>query len=332
VVRLLVILVVMGALGWPVAASAATTWEQWQHLPGVVDVGGVRSDGKLVVMANGVMFLVGQDGSTTPFARGSDGFAGSPDAEPYFVVAPVLPPTTAGCAFETDDAFVLDLSSPPGLIRVDPAGHASRFASMPSMDTLNGIGIDTTGSFDYRVLVSGSSQNQEAVFAVDCQGGVTTVSDSAPTMEGGLAVAPVGFGAFGGDLIGADESSGQIWAIAPDGSSSLVLLSSPPAGADTGVESLGFVPPGGGTAYLADRATSNNPFPGTDNILRLEPSMLATAGAHPGDLLVATEGGGTTIGVRCQASGCTELSIADGPAGGHTGHIEGHITLVPAAP
>jgi hypothetical protein len=332
VARFLYVLLVTGALCWPAAVRATTTWEQWQHLPGVVDVGGVRSDGKLVVMANGVMFLVGQDGSTMPFARGSDGFAGSPDAEPYFVVAPALPPTPAGCVFETDDAFVLDLSSPPGLIRVDPAGHASRFASMPNVDTLNGIGIDTTGSFGYRVLVSGSSPNREAVYAVDCQGDVATVSDSAPTMEGGLAVAPMGFGAFGGDLIGADEGSGQIWAIASDGSSSLVLLSSPPAGADTGVESLGFVPPGGGTAYLADRATSNNPFPGTDSILRLEPSTLAAAGAQPGDLLVATEGGGTTIGVRCQGLGCTEVSIADGPAGGHTGHIEGHITLVPAAP
>lgn len=332
-VRLLVLLVLAAALASPMVARAATVWEQWQHLAGVVDVGGVRSDGKLVVMANGVLFLVAADGSMAPYARGSDGFSGSPDAEPYLVVAPQLPATPAGCTFEPDDVFVLDLaSSPPGVIRVDPAGHASHVASMPGMDILNGIGIDTTGSFGYRVLVTGSGQNRQAVYAVDCQGAVTTISDSAPTMEGGLAVAPMTFGVFGGQLIGADEGSGQIWAIAPDGTSTLVLLSSLPAGGDTGVESIGFVPPGGGTAYLADRATSNNPFPGTDNILRLTPSALSAAGAQPGDLLVATEGGGTTIGVRCQASSCTALSIADGPAGGHTGHIEGHITVVPTNP
>jgi hypothetical protein len=312
------------ALASQTAADAATAWEQWQHVPGVVDVGGVRSDAKLVVMANGQMLLIGPDGSMTPFARGSDGFSGSPDAEPYLVVTSATP---TACAFEPDDAFILDLSSPPGLIRVDPNGHASKFATFASMDTLNGIAWDNVGSFDYRLLVSGSAHNQEAVFAVDCQGGVASISDNVPTLEGGLAVAPLSFGAFAGDLIGADENSGQIWAIAPDGTSSLVLLSSLPAGGDTGVESVGFAPSGGGVAYLADRATANNPFPGTDSLLRLTASSLSAAGVQAGDLLVATEGGGTTLDVRCTASGCTAMTVADGPAGGHTGHIEGHITI-----
>ncbi|MBV9170038.1 MAG: hypothetical protein JOZ81_08135 [Chloroflexi bacterium] len=317
------------ALAWQTAAAfAATAWEQWQHVPGVVDVGGVRSDGKLVLMANGQMLLAGVDGVLTPFARGTDGFSGSPDAEPYFVVASSTP---GQCQWEPDDAFVLDLSSPPGLIRVDPAGHASRFATFASMDTLNGIAFDTVGSFGYRVLVTGSAHNQEAVFGVDCQGAVTTLSNDVPTMEGGFAVAPQSFGSFAGDLIGADENTGQIWAIAPDGTSSLVLVSGLPSGGDTGVESIGIVPPGFGAAYLADRATANNPFPGTDSLLRLTASTLSAAGVQPGDLLVATEGGGTTLDVRCTSasSGCTATTVADGPAGGQTGHIEGHITVVP---
>jgi hypothetical protein len=319
------------ALLWPLVAAAqsGSVWEQWQHLPGVVDVGGPRSDGSLVVMAAGRLVLVSPDGSMTPFARGSDGFSGSPDAEPYLVVAPGgLPPTPAGCSFNADDLFILDLASPPGIVRVDPAGHASSLARLPNADTLGGIAIDTVGRFGYRLLVAGSGQNREVVFAVDCQGGVSTITDSAPTIEGGMVVAPASFGAFGGDFIGADENSGQIWAIAPDGSASLVLLSGLPTGGDTGVESVGVVPPGGGAAYLADRATANNPFPGTDSILRLGWSALSAAGVQPGDLLVATEGGGTAIAVRCAAT-CTAIPVAEGPAGGHTGHIEGRITLVP---
>jgi hypothetical protein len=326
---LLLGLVVMG-MGFvgPVQAQAGRTWEQWQHVPGVVDVGGVRSDGRLVVMANGRLSLVGSDGSMTPFARGDDGFSGSPDAEPYFVVAPAgLPAGPGGCHFGADETFILDLASPPGIVRVDPDGHASHLASVPGVDTLGGIALDTVGTFGNRLLVAGSGNNREAIFAVDCQGGVSTLNDAAPTMEGGLVVAPPSFGAFGGQLIGADENSGQIWAIGPDGTAALVLLSSLPTGGDTGVESLGVVPSGGGVAYLADRATANNPFPGTDSILRLGAAALTAAGVQPGDVLVATEGGGTTIAVRCAAT-CTAVSVADGPAGGHTGHIEGHITVV----
>jgi hypothetical protein len=322
--RWALVVAIVAALAWPGVAGAATAWEEWQHVPGVVDVGGVRSDGKLVVMANGQMLLVGPDGAMTPFARGSDGFAGSADAEPYFVVASVTP---GACTWEADDAFVLDLSSPPGLIRVDPSGHASKFATFAGMDTLNGIAFDNVGSFGYRVIVTGSAQNQEAVFAVDCQGAVSTITASAPTMEGGFAVAPSTSGTFAGELIGADENSGQIWAVAPDGTSSLVLMSGLLSGGDTGVESIGIVPPSFGSAYLADRATANNPFPGTDSLLRLTSATLSAAGVQSGDLLVATEGGGTTLDVRCTPSGCTATTLADGPGDGHTGHIEGHITV-----
>jgi hypothetical protein len=97
------------------------------------------------------------------------------------------------------------------------------------------------------------------------------------------------------------------------------------------VESLGFVPPGfgaGGFVYLADRATPDNPFPGTDAILRLSSPALRSAGVQDGDLLVATEGGGATVAIRCAAT-CEVHPVAAGPGGGGVGHIEGHLTLVP---
>jgi hypothetical protein len=298
-------------------------WAQWQHLPGIVDLAGPRTDGRLVAVAAGRLFLLSHDGTVAPFAMGVDGFAGSVDGEPYTAVAPSAA-TGADCPFNADDTFALDLSSPPGITRVDPAGHATRFASLAAAETLGGIVFDTTGQFGGRLLVTGTKSGNTIVFAVDCRADVTTITDSAPTVEGGLAVAPAGFGAFGGMLIAPDENSGQVWAIAPDGHASLVSKPDLPTGGDTGVESLGFVPPGfgsGGYAYLADRATPNNPFPGDDSILRLSADALAQAGVQAADLLVATEGGGTTIAIHCDVR-CQVLDVAGGPNGGH---IEGHI-------
>ena len=309
------------------AAADSQPWEQWQHREGIVDVAGPRSDGDLVVVAAGRLFLVARDGATSPFAAAEDGFAGSVDGEPYLVVAPALGGESGGCAFVSDDVFILDLTSPPGVARVDPTGHAGRFATIPTADTLNGIVFDTTGRFGHRLLVTGTSQNRTIVSAIDCQGSSTTVTDSAPPLEGGLAVAPAGFGQYGGDLIAADENSGQLLAIGPDGRTTALLKPNLPTGGDTGVESLGFAPPGfsaGGVAYLSDRRTLNNPFPGTDSILRLSSQALGPAGVRDGDLLVATEGGGTTVAVRCDAT-CTASPVADGPLGGH---IEGHIALI----
>ena len=303
-------------------------WEQWQKIPGVVDVG-ARADGSLVVMAAGRLYLMSSTGATTPFAAGPDGFSTDPNAEPYFVIAPALAVDGASCAWNADDLFVLDLTSPPGIARVDPAGHASRFATLAGVDTLGGIALDTTGRFGYRLLATGThNSNKTTVFAIDCQGSSTTLTDSAPQVEGGIAVAPPTFGQFAGDLIAPDENSGQVWAIDPGGGVSLVAVPGLPTGGDTGVESEGFIPPGfggGGFAYLADRGTPNNPFPGTDSLLRLSGSALVAAGIEEGDLLIATEGNGTTIAIRCSDT-CSVIEAAQGTRGGH---IEGHIVALP---
>ena len=320
---LLLLLMLLGN-GGAARAQGTVTWETWQHLPGVVDVGGPRSDGRLVAMAAGRLWLVAPDaGSMTPFGD----YQGSVDGEPYLAVAQNgLAVTAAGCSFNQDDIYILDLTSPPGIARVDPQGQTTRVATINQVQTLNGIAFDTAGRFDHRLLVAGSIQNKEMLFALDCLGGVAVITDAAPTMEGGMQVAPATFGAFGGDLIGADENGGQVWAIEPDGTSRVVLVPNLPTGGDTGVESVGFVPADGPTAYLADRATANNPFPGTDSILRLSAQALASIGVQEGDLLVATEGGGTTVAIQCRDI-CTARTVAIGPAGGNVGHIEGRITL-----
>ncbi len=308
-------------------AAEQPAWAPWQKLPGVVDVG-ARADGSLVVMAGGHLFAVSQDGAASAFAAGPDGYiAGSPDAESYIVIVPALTVDAAACSFSVGDLFLLDLTSPPGIARVDPAGHATRFATLTGVDTLGGIAIDTTGRFGHRLLVTGAHANQTTVFAIDCQGSSTTLTDSAPPLEGGIAVAPSTFGQFAGDLVAPDENTGQMWAIDPTGAAALIVVPNLPIGGDTGVESVGFVPPGfsaGGFAYLADRGTPNNPFPGTDSLLRLAAADLVSAGVQDGDLLVSTEGGGTTVAIHCEAI-CTVAQVAQGTPGGH---IEGHIVAM----
>src|SRR5262249_50742274 len=140
-------------------------------------------DGRLLAMAGGHLYEVSRiDGTYAPFAGGPDGFAAAnPDAESYFVVAPPLAVEAAGCSFTADDVFVLDLSATPGLARIDSTGRSSRFATLAGVSTLGGIAIDTTGRFDHRLLVTGSHDNLTTVFAVDCLGSATVLTDGAPT-------------------------------------------------------------------------------------------------------------------------------------------------------
>src|SRR5437870_1806944 len=110
------------------------------------------------------------------------------------------------------------------------------------------------GIFD----IGGPRQDGWIVDAIDCNGSVENITRSAPRTEGGIEVAPKDFGAFGGALIAPDELGGNIYAIAADGSSKVVLASGLPAGGDIGVESAGFIPPGmdsGGEVFYSDRLT-----------------------------------------------------------------------------
>jgi hypothetical protein len=307
----------------PVAA-AGPTWQHWRTVAGVFDIAGPRDDGKLVVAGSGLLYLVDAAGNVSPFARGPHGYADDAGAEAYLTMSSGREVTNADCEFARDDVFVLRLHAPLGITRIDEQGHATAFADVTGVDSLNGIAFDTTGKFGFRLLVSGPRNGKTLIAAVDCKGRVDFITRTAPVLEGGLAVAPKGFGAFAGDLIAPDELSGKIYAIGPDGAVRVVALSGLPAGPDTGVESLGFVPRGftrRGEAYYSDRATPGNPHQGTDSLLRLSAPALFAAGVRDGDLLAATEGGATMIAVRCRAT-CHVLTVIGTPS---TSHGEGHI-------
>jgi hypothetical protein len=297
----------------------------------VVDIAGPRRDGSFVVAAAGKLLLLESDGTLRPFARGATGYSTPQGPEPYLALAGPGAGQGSGCSFQVDTVFAIEPTAPPGVIAVDAEGHARRFVDLLSGSRLNGITFDSVGRFGHRLLVSSAGHGRTTVFAVRCDARATTITTNAPTLEGGITVAPSSFGRFGGDLIAPDEGSGRIVAIAPNGRSTLLVRSGLPKGGDIGVESAGFVPAsfsGTGLALVADRFSSGNPHPGTNSLLSLSGTQLRHGGAQPGDLLVASEGGAKTIVVHCTTA-CTVRHIADGPA---VAHAEGHISFLPSGP
>jgi hypothetical protein len=311
-----------GTGGGPVVAH----WVRFRHLPGVVDLAGPAGDGSFTVAAAGRLFILSQAGSLRPFARGPGGYTTAIGPEPYLTMPAAGRVAGTNCSFPTGAIFAIQPSKPPGVIMINANGQARRFVSVAATLTPDGITADTTGKFGHALLVTARNATGTTVLAINCTGGVRTITAQAPHMEGGMSVAPPGFGRYGGDLIGPDESTGRVYAIAPDGTVHLLVQSGLPHGGDIGVESTGFVPPGfspGGSAYLADRFSRGNKHPGTNSILRLPGRELLGAGVRPGDLLVATEGSARTIDVHCAAA-CTVRYIAIGLA---ISHAEGHIVF-----
>src|SRR5256885_9001731 len=191
--------------------SATVSWQPWQHLSGVFDLAGPRSDGRLVAAAGGRLFLVATDGAIAPFADGPGGYQVASGPEAYLDVSPGLHVGSANCNFARDDVFVIRPTPPIGITRVDPQGHASNFVDLTGVDSLNGIVFDTVGRFDHRLLVSGLRNQHSAIVAVDCKGGVVMITSTAPSLEGGFAVAPAGFGTDARAPLGpVDENGGAL--------------------------------------------------------------------------------------------------------------------------
>ena len=300
-------------------------WHVFRHIPAVVDIAGPRQDGQFTLALAGRLSLLGP-GGLLDFARGRDGYATNRGTEPYIALAPDTPIGAGRCSFVPNDVYALESGSAPAVMRIDGAGHATRFAGLPTGSFPNGIAFDTAGAFGHRLLVTIAVRGATSVLSIDCQGAVQTLTRRAPRVEGGIVVAPPSFGNFAGELIAPDENGGTIYAVDARGGTRAIAKSGLPHGGDIGVESEGFVPAGfsrRSTAYLADRSVPGNAHPGTDSILELPGVELVRAGVQPGDLLVATEGGAETVAVRCRQT-CLVRHIAAGPA---ATHAEGHIAF-----
>jgi hypothetical protein len=297
------------------SAPAPAHWSTFVHVHRPLDVVGPRRDGSLVVAAAGRLMLLGIGGALKPFAPAYRSPGGE---EPYVALS-------GGGCFGTDVVYALRLRGGRGVVWVGAHGGVHRLAAISAPGLIDGIAFDRTGGFGHRLLVTINAGSSTTVDAIDCHGHVTAITRRAPRVEGGIAVAPAGFGRFAGDLIAPDEKTGRVLAVTPTGASFLVAESGLPHGGDIGVESEAFVPPGGhAAAFLADRRTPGNPHPGDDVVLRITPQALRAAGVRPGDLIVASEGGARTDAIRCSAAGCTVRHVADGPA---IAHAEGHIAF-----
>jgi hypothetical protein len=324
------------ALAPVTALAAGTAWEPWKPIAGVVDIDGPRTDGSMIVAGSAALYLVSPDGTVTPFARGPGGYHEDPGQETYLANSPGGHVAASGCDFAPDETYVLRLHAPIGINRINAAGDESgSFANLTGIRTLTGIAFDTVGAFDHRLLVMGVLGAKGTIFAVDCNGAVRVITNALPSLEGGMAVAPNGFGSFGGDLIVPDENTGAIYAIAPDGSFKVVLKPPLPAGVALTLGGLGFVPAGltsrGGAAYHADHKTPGSSFPGTDTLLRITSDQMTAAGIQDGDLLVAPESGSAVIDVHCEAACKATRVIASTKAHGE-GHIAFSVTPAPPSP
>src|SRR4029077_6804838 len=63
------------------ALAAGTAWEPWRPIKGVLDIDGPRSDGSMIVAGSAALYLLGTDGTVTPFARGPGGYHEDPGQE-----------------------------------------------------------------------------------------------------------------------------------------------------------------------------------------------------------------------------------------------------------
>jgi len=299
------------APGWRVAAS----------LPGVFDVAGPRPDGQLVVAGSqGLWLLDPSSGTTRRFAPVYGATGGS---EAYIAVAP----SDTGC-FPAGDVYALSARVKGGVTRIAANGDVHPLTVVQKVDGLGGIVFDNVGRFQHRLLVFGGHGGKTTVAAIDCTGKVSVITTQAHVAEGGPAVAPAGFGAFGGSLVLTDELSGSVFAVTASGSILSIATPKLAHGGDIGVEGAGFVPPGdvaSDEALFADRATPGSPHPGSDYLLAAPGDLLVNSGVRAGDLLVATEGGAGLDAIRCASTNCEVIAVIPPNAGSHG---EGHVLVL----
>ena len=96
------------------AGPPPVTWALFRHLPGVVDLAGPRGDGSFLVAAAGRLFILGRDGTLSPFARGAGGYQTAAGAEPYLVLTSSVAGTH--CPSGNDTAYAIK----PGPRPADP--------------------------------------------------------------------------------------------------------------------------------------------------------------------------------------------------------------------
>jgi hypothetical protein len=295
-----------------VRAQPPASWQTWSTgLAGATDVAGPIGGALAVATSTGLVPAGSPRSATT-----SPSPAPASGGELVDIVAsPSSAAPGSACAFPAGTVYGLPAGSPVRVVMAggEPPTVATLGSGMPA-----GIAMDVTGRFGGRLLVALAVSGGTEVDALDCAGRTSRVTASGPSMRGGMAVAPAGFGAFGGRLVGVDPTSATVVAVGSDG-----VAESVAASGLTKPVALGFVPPGfsdGGWAYAAAGGS----------VLRIAAADLVAGGVRDGDLLVSAADG-RSVDIRCGAGGgCSRPLVVAGPTAGET--IAGHLLLVPDTP
>jgi hypothetical protein len=308
----------------PAAKAALARWHPVVQTDHAEDIAGPLGNGKLLLQSAGGLSLYQPAASTLqPFASGAGGYSTPVGSESYMALSSNRQLKYANCSFGNQNLYAIEPSN-GSVVRVTRKGKASVLTALPA-GFLDGIAFDGVGRFGYRLLVADLVGAEINLYGIDCRGRARLFGQGLPHVEGGMVVAPAGFGRFGGELIAADELTGNIYAFSAKGETKLIANSGLPAGGDVGTESLGFFPGAAAsypTAYVASAQGATN-APGANSVLSIGPNGLRRARLRPGDLLAASETAGTTVRVRC-AGKCSVRRVADGPA---AAHVEGHIVF-----
>ena len=138
-----------------VSAARSQTEVRWRPLhtiPGILDVVGPRTDGRLIVASQAGLFLLRRGSPPTPFARGPEGYVPG-TGETYIALARKRRLSAAGCSFRRNDVYALDPAVDPGIIRIDRLGLGSalrrisrRAPSSPGSHSTPSAGSGTVSS------------------------------------------------------------------------------------------------------------------------------------------------------------------------------------------
>ena len=89
-------------------APTLAHWREGLHVTRVVDLTPPRSDGRLVVAANGRLALLRPGGRPQPFARGRGGYATKVGPEPYIAISRGQAVPGAACRFPRDSVYAIE--------------------------------------------------------------------------------------------------------------------------------------------------------------------------------------------------------------------------------
>jgi hypothetical protein len=331
-ISLLATALLLGVAALPAHAGASVAWQKFLKADGggrINDIVGPDSKSRLTTSSGIHLWHVGRNHKQVQFIKPHNGgrlgyLPSNPVFEHYIAQVPF-----AHCAgFKTGDIY--GFTGPkPRLVQVTPKGKVKHGISLPSNLEPSGIVFDNPGgAFGGRLLVTerDRSTGTTGLLGFGC-GGTRWYASGLPRIEGGITIAPPGFGPWAGWVLGTNESHSQIYAISAGGSLDTVMVpGGAPIGGDRGIETLGAVPwglDGASAAFISDRKTPGNIQPGNGLMLSLGWPVLQSQGVQAGDVLAVSEGGAYTFDVRCNPV-CSSSLVAYGQP---NAHVEGHIAF-----